>query len=76
MATMISPYLYIRKFQNEPIENLLKIRDKLLIEIRYYENNSEQWSTNNCWCGTPEMSYHWNLQALSILSTLISAKRP
>ena len=31
MATMNSPYLYIRKFQNEPIENLLKIRDKLLI---------------------------------------------
>ncbi len=70
---MISPQMYIENIQNKTYEDLIIEKDKLIKEIKKFENN--KLSDNEiCMNPSPEVVYQCNLQYLSELCNLIYNK--
>lgn len=76
IMTMISPQGYVDELENESYEELIKERDKLIREIRYFEKHREEIMNNdeNYICPSPDVVYQWNLDVLGSLCVLISDK--
>jgi hypothetical protein len=73
---MISPEGYVDDLKNETYEKILKERDKIIREIRYFEKHREEIMNSEecCISVSPDMVYQWNLECLSLLCTLVSNK--
>ena len=74
--TMPCPQSYIDELENAPYEKLIKERDKLIREIRYFEKHREEImnSEKARICPSPDTVYWWNIEALGYLCTLMSGK--
>ena len=72
---LTSPQSYIEELKNEPYEKLIKVRDKLIREIRHFEKHQEEMmNEEEMLCPSPEVVYVWNLQALGHLCALMSER--
>ena len=67
---MISPKMYVKELENKSYEDLLKVRDELINEIKDFENNKAESSFKP----SPKTIYKVHLQYLSELCLLISNK--
>ncbi len=71
---MRMPELCIDELKNESYEVLIKEREKLLKELRFYEINKEELMAQDECSVTPSMHYGWNLRALATLCRIMEAK--
>ena len=73
---MISPEGYVNDLKNETYEKVLKERDKIIREIRYFEKHREEIMNSEeiYITPSPEVVYQWNLKCLSLLCTLLIDK--
>ena len=73
---MISPEGYVDDLKNETYEKVLKERDKIIREIRYFEKHREEIMNSEecCISVSPDIVYLWNLKYLSLLCTLLYEK--
>ncbi len=73
--TMTSPKCYIDNLKNEPFEVLIKERNKLIQEIKYFEKHKKEIMNDELKVfPSPDTIYGWNLQALGYLCQLMSDK--
>ena len=59
---MISPNAFANEHQGDSYEELLKLREELLIQIRDYEESDKSSSANIASFPTPEVKYMMNLR--------------
>ena len=70
-----SPLSYIDELKNEPYEKLIKVRDRLIREIRHFEKHQEEiMNKEEMLCPSPDVVHVWNLQVLGHLCTIMSDK--
>lgn len=67
---MNSPEWFIEELKDEPIERLIKERNQIIRELRFYERNSKEDSDIGIH-PSPETVYYWNHQYLLKLIELI-----
>ena len=74
--TMISPQSFVKEFDDESYETLIKERDKLIREIRHFEKYQEEIMNRegSYICPSPDVVYQMNLEYLGALCMLISKK--
>ena len=74
--SMVDPQSYIEELKNESYEKLIKVRDKIIREIRHFEKHKEEIMQNDEYqiCPSPDTVYWWNLMALGCLCELMSKK--
>lgn len=74
--TMTSPESYIDDLKNKSYTELIKVRDRLIREIRYFEKHKEEImnSEKMIICPSPDVHYWWNLNALGSLFKLLADK--
>ena len=74
--SMISPESFASEYENESNEKLLKIRDELIEEIRYFENNKETIIKSDIMQQhpQPDIVYQIKLEYLAAVCNLISQK--
>ena len=70
---MISPDGYIEGYKNKPYKELLTVRDKLLEEIRAFEDHTYNPELEMIH-PSPEVVYQCNLEYLGKLCELIAEK--
>lgn len=70
---MISPESFIEQYRYEPYAKLLKVRDKLIAEIRYFEKHKDE-PIELIVSPLPEVVYQCNLEYLAKMCGLISEK--
>lgn len=73
---LTAPQSFVDELEDESYEKLIKERDKLIREIRYYEKHREQIMSSEeaQICPSPDVIYQWNLDALGFLCIAISRK--
>ena len=72
---MTAPETYIDNLKDKSYEELLKVRDELIVDILYFENHLEEQMANEIYiCPSPSLVYQWNLETLGKLLKLISKK--
>lgn len=71
---MISPECFIMKYENKSYRELIKVRDKLIREIRHFEKCGDEISEEIICYPSPETVYRCNLEYLPKLCELISKK--
>ncbi|MCR4880785.1 MAG: hypothetical protein K6A44_02385 [bacterium] len=73
---MISPQAYVDELENETYEKLIKERDKLIRDVRYFEKHREEIMNNDTEriCPSPDVVYQMNLEYLGALCMQISKK--
>ena len=73
---MISPQSFVDEFEDESYASLLEERDKLMLEIKYFEKHREEImnSDEDVICPSPDVVYQMNLEYLGSLCMLISKK--
>ena len=72
---MISPQTFIEELEDKSYEELLKVRDELIVDILYFEKHfEEQMQDELRICPSPDLVYQFNLEYLSELCKLISEK--
>lgn len=74
---MMSPEMYVELNRDEPIEEIIKIRDELIDNIKNLEKivfskdrSSEEWNFHP----GPDVRYQVNLEYLSQICVLLSEK--
>ena len=74
---MMSPEMYVELNRNEPIEDIIKIRDELIDNIKDLEKivfskdrSSDEWNFHP----GPDVRYQVNLEYLSQICILLSEK--
>ena len=74
---MMSPEMYVELNKDEPIEEIIKIRDELIDNIKDLEKivfskdrNSDEWNFHP----GPDVRYQVNLEYLSQICILLSEK--
>lgn len=74
---MMSPESFVRAYKDEPIEEIIKIRDELIDNIKNLEKivfskdrSSEEWNFHP----GPDVRYQVNLEYLSQICILLSEK--
>ena len=73
--TMTAPETYVEQLKNKSYQELLKERDSLIREIRYYEKHKEEFAwAEECRSPSPSTEYYLELQYLSELMKLIIEK--
>ena len=74
--TMPCPYGYFSDLENGPYEKLIKERDALISEIRYFEKHKDEImkSDEAQICPSPDTIYWWNLIALGDLCLRMSKR--
>ena len=70
----MSPESYINNLKNKSYEELIKVRDRLIREIRYFEKHREEIMNSELICSSPDWHYCWNLNALGSLFKLLADK--
>ncbi len=70
--SMISPQVYIAQYENEPYEKLLKVCDKLIRDIRYFEKHKNEYQDDFIISPSPYLQYQMNIEYLIVLLNLIS----
>ena len=70
--SMRSPNALMEDYKNRSYKELLKIRDKLIEDIKDFENNPKQSSM--IISPSPEVRYQCNLEYLSKICKLIAEK--
>ena len=71
---MLSPESYVNTLKDNSYEELLKERDKLIRELRYFEKHREELTKEVEICPSPETEYYWGLHYLAELMKLIIEK--
>ena len=71
---MMSKECFISQYKNEPYINLLKVRDKLIKDLKIYEGGKNKINSGMIINPSPEAVYSMNLQYLAELCNLISKK--
>lgn len=72
---MISPQAYVDELENETYEKLIKERDRLIRDVRYFEKHLEEQMQNEIRiCSSPAVVYQMHLEYLGALCILISKK--
>ena len=71
---MISPNAFANEHQGDSYEELLKLREELLIQIRDYEESDKSSLANIGSFPTPEVKYMMNLQYVARLCNMIAKK--
>ena len=71
---MISPKTYIEEQKDKTYEELIKERDRLIKEVRYFEKHIEKEMKVQYISPSPDVIYQWNLEYLSELCNLIQEK--
>ena len=72
---MISPETYRKDHENDTYEELLKERNELISEIRYFEKHEKEIMKDAAYiCPSPDLVYQIELDYLSELCCLISTK--
>ena len=72
---MESPQSFIEEQKDKSYEELLKVRDELIVDILYFEKHyEEQMQDELCICPSPDLVYQFNLEYLGELCKLISEK--
>ncbi len=72
--TMISPQNYIEKQKDKSYEELVKERDRLIRDVRYFEKHIKELTENVCIHPSPDVKYQVHLDYLGELCKLISDK--
>ncbi len=74
--SMPDPQSYIEDLKDEPYEKLIKVRDKIIKEIKHFEKHKEKTMQNDKYQihPSPDTVYWWNLKALGHLCELMSEK--
>lgn len=74
--SMRDPQGYIEDLANESYEKLIKVRDKIIKEIRHFEKHKEKIMQKDKYQvhPSPDTVYWWNLKALGYLCKLMSEK--
>ncbi len=74
---MMSPESFVRAYKDEPIEEIIKIRDELIDNIKELEKivfskdrSSDEWNFHP----GPDVRYQVNLEYLSQICILLSEK--
>ena len=70
---MLAPEAYINQFKNYPYEDLLKIRDEIIEDIKAFEEGRIDQSAYMIKPG-PDTIYQMNLQYLAEICRLIQEK--
>lgn len=71
---MIAPEVFISEYKDESYENLLKVRNKLITELKNYENGINKIDKDMIINPSSEAIYSMNLKYLAELCNLISDK--
>ena len=73
---IISPEIFVNMQENKTYEQLLKIRDKLIRKIKYFEKHKDDIMDNDILYCSPasEVAYQCNLECLEKLCALINKK--
>jgi hypothetical protein len=71
---MVSPNYFVEMHKNESYEQLLKVRDELLVDIYGFEEAARKNQIEHTICPSPEVIYQCNLEYLGSLCNLISPK--
>jgi len=69
---MISPQSFIAEYENEPYEKLLKVRDKLIQDIRYFEKHKNDYQDDFIISPSPYLQYRMNIESLIKLILLMN----
>lgn len=72
--SMCSPDGILKDLETSSYEELLKIRDEYLIDIKYFEQHAEEIMENDVISPSQDVIYQWNLVFLSGLFRLIHDK--
>ena len=73
--SMIAPETYVESLKDKSYQELLKERDSLIREIRYYEKHKEEFAwQEECMSPAPSTQYYWHLHYLVELMKLIIEK--
>ena len=68
---MISPFAYNDLHQNDTLNDLIKERNQLIKEIKYFEKHKEElMNDEQLMCPTPAVVYKMNLQYLICICDL------
>ena len=73
---MRSPEGYIKELKDEPYEKLIKVRNRIIREIRHFEKHKEEIMQNDKYQihPSPDTVYWWNLAVLGKVFELLSEK--
>lgn len=71
---MVSPNAFANEHQDDSYEELVNLREELLIEINKYEASDKSASANIACFPTPEVRYMMNLQYVARLCNMIAKK--
>ena len=71
---MISPKTYIKEQKDKTYEELIKERDRLIKEVRYFEKKKKKEMKVQYISPSHDVIYQWNLECLSELCSLIQEK--
>lgn len=72
--SMCSPDGVLDELETASYEELLKIRDKYLTDIKYFEQHAEEIMEKDVMSPSQDVIYQWNLVFLSGLFRLIHEK--
>lgn len=71
---IMSPMIYKEMHLNDSYEELIKERNWLIRQVKYFEKNKEKLMNEYLVCPTPDVVYKFNLEYLVIICALISQK--
>ena len=72
---MISPQEFEDDLKTESLENIIKIKNSLILEIKYFEKNKDMILAQDIIiCPSQEVVYKMNLLYLDVCNKLISRK--
>ncbi|MDO5304705.1 MAG: hypothetical protein Q4E87_03930 [bacterium] len=72
---MISPQEFEDDLKTESLENIIKIKNSLIREIKYFEKNKDMILAQDIIiCPSQEVVYKMNLLYLDVCNKLISSK--